>query len=217
MRSADVLVYSTGLLAQVLFSARLLVQWVRSEKAGRVLSPTSFWTASILASMLLMLYGVLRDDLVIIGGQFISYFIYLRNLKLKNQWDHLSWPVRGIAISFPFFALFWLLFSDTHSFSYMLEHSKISGALIAWGGMGQVIFTLRFVYQWYHSERLQQSVIPNGFWLISLVGSLMIISYAIFRLDPVLFIGQIFGIVVYSRNLVLGQRSSRLANQATPS
>ncbi|MFD2245826.1 lipid-A-disaccharide synthase N-terminal domain-containing protein [Pontibacter ruber] len=215
MHKADLLIYSIGLLAQVLFSARLLVQWIQSERAGRVLSPTSFWTASILASMLLMVYGVLRDDLVIIGGQLISYFIYLRNLKLKQQWDRLPWLVQSIAITFPFFGLFWMLFSDTHSFAYILEHSRISGALIAWGGLGQVIFTLRFVYQWYHSERLQQSVIPNGFWLISLIGSLMIISYAIFRLDPVLFIGQIFGIVVYTRNLMLGLRSSRVAQSAT--
>ena len=211
MLRTDLVIYSIGLLAQVLFSARLLVQWIKSEKAGRVLSPTSFWTASILASMLLMLYGVLRNDLVIIGGQVISYFIYLRNLKLKQQWDHLPWLVRSFALSFPLLALLWLVFSDSHGFTYILEHNKISGALIAWGGLGQVVFTLRFVYQWLHSERLQQSVIPNAFWLISLVGSLMIISYAILRLDPVLFIGQVFGIVVYSRNLILGLRSSRVA------
>ena len=73
-----------------------------------------------------------------------------------------------------------------------------------WGGLGQAVFTFRFVYQWYHSERLKESVIPNGFWVISLAGSLMIISYAIFRLDPVLIIGQLFGVVAYSRNFYLG-------------
>jgi lipid-A-disaccharide synthase-like uncharacterized protein len=209
MDISDLLIYGIGLLAQLLFSARLLVQWLQSEKAGKVLSPTSFWTTSILASILLMVYGALRNDLVIIGGQVISYFIYLRNLKLKNEWDQLPWLVRWGAILFPFAAFVWLLFSDTYSFSYIAEHNKISGALIAWGGLGQLIFTLRFVYQWYYSERRKVSVIPNAFWLISLVGSLMIISYAIFRLDPVLFIGQIFGVVVYSRNLIIGMREAR--------
>ena len=206
MTKTNYLIYGIGLLAQLLFSARLLVQWVQSEKAGKVLSPGSFWTTSILASILLMLYGALRDDVVIIGGQVISYFIYLRNLKLKNLWQDVPFAGRWLAILFPFISLAWLLFYDNHTWAALMAHSRISGVLIAWGGLGQVIFTLRFVYQWYYSEKKQQSLIPNGFWLISLVGSLMIMSYAIFRLDPILFIGQIFGVVVYVRNFIIGSR-----------
>ncbi|GAA4444139.1 lipid-A-disaccharide synthase N-terminal domain-containing protein [Pontibacter saemangeumensis] len=209
MDVSEVLIYGTGLLAQLLFSARILIQWVKSEKAGRVLSPASFWTTSIVASILLMAYGALRNDIVIVGGQLVSYFIYLRNIKLKNIWDGLAAPVRWGAVAFPFLAVSWLLWSDQYSFSYIMAHSKISGALIAWGGAGQAVFTLRFVYQWYYSERLQESVIPNGFWVISLAGSLMIISYAILRLDPVLFLGQIFGIAAYSRNMIIGLREHR--------
>lgn len=212
MTKTDYLIYGIGLLAQLLFSARLLLQWIQSEKAGKVLSPASFWTTSILASILLMLYGALREDVVIIGGQVISYFIYLRNLKWKNLWLEVPFLIRWLAILFPFLTFAWLLFFDNYTWTYLLEHNKISGALIAWGGLGQVVFTLRFVYQWYYSERQQQSIIPNGFWLISLVGSLMIISYAIIRLDPILFIGQIFGMVVYVRNFIIGSRQrARLA------
>ncbi|WP_299818914.1 lipid-A-disaccharide synthase N-terminal domain-containing protein [uncultured Pontibacter sp.] len=206
MDISEMLIYGVGLLAQLLFSARILSQWIKSEKAGKVLSPTSFWTTSVIASILLMAYGALRNDIVIVGGQLISYFIYLRNLKLKNLWENLAPPVRWGALLFPFFAIGWLLWSDKYSFSYIMEHSKISGTLIAWGGLGQVVFTLRFVYQWYYSERLQESVIPVGFWVISLVGSLMIMSYAVLRLDPILFLGQIFGLVAYSRNFYLAMR-----------
>ncbi len=211
MTKTNYLIYGIGLLAQLLFSARLLVQWVQSEKAGKVLSPGSFWTTSLLASILLMLYGALRDDVVIIGGQVISYFIYLRNLKLKNLWQDVPFAVRWLAILFPFISFAWLLLYDNHTWASLMAHSRISGALIAWGGLGQVIFTLRFVYQWYYSEKLGQSVIPNGFWLISLVGSLMIMSYAVFRLDPILFIGQIFGVVVYVRNFIIGSRQQKQA------
>ncbi|MDQ4139926.1 MAG: lipid-A-disaccharide synthase N-terminal domain-containing protein [Bacteroidota bacterium] len=206
MIKADYFIYGIGLLAQLLFSARLLLQWIKSEKAGKVLSPASFWTTSILASILLMIYGALREDVVVIGGQVISYFIYLRNLKLKNLWEQVPFVIRWLAIFFPLITFAWLFFYDNYTWTYLLEHNKISGAIIAWGGLGQVIFTLRFVYQWYYSERLQQSIIPNGFWLISLVGSLMIMSYAVIRLDPILFIGQIFGVVVYIRNFILGTR-----------
>ena len=215
MDVSEMLIYGIGLLAQVLFSARILIQWVQSEKAGKVLSPASFWTTSAIASILLMVYGALRNDIVIVGGQLVSYFIYLRNFKLKSIWHNLAVPVRWGAVAFPFLAIGWLLWSDKYSFSYIMEHSKISGALIAWGGAGQVVFTLRFVYQWYHSERLQESVIPVGFWVISLVGSLMIISYAVLRLDPVLFLGQIFGIAAYSRNMIIGLREQQLQQHST--
>jgi lipid-A-disaccharide synthase-like uncharacterized protein len=217
MDVSELLIYGIGLLAQVLFSARILIQWVKSEKAGRMLSPASFWTTSIVASILLMAYGTLRYDIVIVGGQLISYFIYLRNIKLKNIWDTLAAPVRWGAVAFPFVAVGWLLWSDKYSFSYIMEHSKISGALIAWGGAGQMVFTLRFVYQWHYSERLQESVIPIGFWVISLAGSLMIISYAVLRLDPVLLLGQIFGVAAYSRNLIIGLREQQPEQHATTS
>jgi lipid-A-disaccharide synthase-like uncharacterized protein len=202
-------IYGLGLLAQVLFSSRILVQWIQSERAGKVLSPTSFWTFSLLASVLLMMYGILRNDLVILGGQVVSYFIYLRNLRFKNVWQGLPWWGRCPSMVFPGVATLWLLFGDTYSLSYIWQHSSISGALVAWGGVGQAIFTLRFVYQWYYSEKVQVSVLPNGFWVISLVGCLMIILYAILRMDPVLFIGQVFGLVAYSRNLMLGLRQQK--------
>ncbi|TPE43504.1 lipid-A-disaccharide synthase N-terminal domain-containing protein [Pontibacter mangrovi] len=217
MDISEALIYGVGLCAQLLFSARILLQWVMSERAGKVLSPDSFWTTSLLASVLLMAYGALRNDIVIVGGQLISYFIYVRNIKLKQVWEGLAWPVRWGALLFPFAAVGWLLWSETYSFSYIMEHSKASGALIAWGGAGQVIFTFRFVYQWWHSERRQESVIPLGFWVISLVGSLMIMSYAVLRLDPVLFLGQIFGVAAYTRNFMLGLREQRSSPETSSS
>ena len=69
------------------------------------------------------------------------------------------------------------------------------------------MFTLRFVYQWVSSMKRHESVLPAGFWIISLAGSALIISYGIFRADPVLILGQSFGFVAYLRNLVLYFRS----------
>lgn len=66
------------------------------------------------------------------------------------------------------------------------------------------MFTLRFVYQFIFSHRRHVSVLPRGFWIISLAGSGMIITYGIIRLDAVLIIGQAFGFVTYIRNLILG-------------
>jgi len=71
-------------------------------------------------------------------------------------------------------------------------------------GIGsQFIFTLRFVYQWLYSEKQNNSTLPFGFWTLSLIGSVLILIYAIFRKDPVLFIGHILGAVIYIRNIII--------------
>ena len=52
-------------------------------------------------------------------------------------------------------------------------------------------------------------ILPVGFWIISLVGSGIIMAYACFRLEPVLIIGQSVGFVTYSRNIVLCIKNKR--------
>ena len=68
---------------------------------------------------------------------------------------------------------------------------------------GQLLFTARFVVQWIVSERKKRSVIPVAFWYLSLAGSLVLLSYAIYRKDPVFVLGFSFNSVVYIRNLRL--------------
>jgi len=89
----------------------------------------------------------------------------------------------------------------------MLSHGIPSGVL-ALGAIGQAIFLMRFVYQWLYSERKGESVLPLGFWVVSLVGSILILAYAILRrpVDAVLIVGNVFGTVVYARNIVLMRR-----------
>ena len=93
---------------------------------------------------------------------------------------------------------------------HMLLHNEdIPHWLLILGTCAQVVFNLRFVYQWVYSERRKESSLPFGFWMLSLTGALMILTYAIFRLDPVLFLGHVFGSVVYVRNIVIGQRAKK--------
>lgn len=200
------LIFSIGFLAQILFSARQLTQWIASEKAGRILSPLLFWQLSILASFLLMVYGILRNDLVIILGQVITYGVYIRNLHYHGFWAKLPLPVRALAFAFPVLAICWLLGGETYNFQKLLANKEIPTTLLVWGLVGQCVFTFRFIYQWLYSERRKESILPIGFWIISITGSVMVLSYAIFRKDPVLFVGQLFGVIVYSRNILLGLR-----------
>ena len=69
-----------GFVAQALFSARFLVQWIASERAGRSIIPTAFWLFSIGGGVLLFAYSLYRKDPVFIAGQGLGLFIYLRNL-----------------------------------------------------------------------------------------------------------------------------------------
>lgn len=71
------------------------------------------------------------------------------------------------------------------------------------GFIAQVLFFLRFLIQWVVSEKKGESVIPVQFWYLSIVGSLMLLAYSIWRKDPVFILGQCTGSVIYVRNLSL--------------
>ena len=77
------------------------------------------------------------------------------------------------------------------------------------GFLGQIFFTSRFLVQWIVSERRRESVIPLAFWWFSLLGGATLLSYAVWRQDPVFILGQATGLVVYTRNLVLIGRRER--------
>lgn len=80
---------------------------------------------------------------------------------------------------------------------------------IAIGFLGQALFTSRFLVQWIASERRGESVIPVAFWWFSILGGVTLLSYALWRQDPVFIIGQATGLVVYTRNLILIARTRR--------
>jgi lipid-A-disaccharide synthase-like uncharacterized protein len=77
------------------------------------------------------------------------------------------------------------------------------------GFTGQALFTARFLVQWVVSERKRDSVVPVAFWWLSLVGGLTLLSYASYRQDPVIIVGQGMGLVVYARNLMLVGKAKR--------
>jgi lipid-A-disaccharide synthase-like uncharacterized protein len=203
------LIFALGFLAQILFFGRTIAQWFKSEHAGKVISPVIFWQLSLLASLLMLLYGIFRQDFSIILGQMLVYYIYVRNLQLKRAWHKIPLFLRGLFLIAPIAVFIWLLTGEQYSFKSILGNKDVSSFLLIWGSVGQVIFTFRFIYQWIYSEKEKESVLPLGFWIISTIGSLMIFAYSIFRLDPVLFLAHILGLFMYLRNILIyfGKRS----------
>lgn len=81
--------------------------------------------------------------------------------------------------------------------------SSIEFYFLIIGFIGQGVFASRFIIQWIYSERKGQSSIPIAFWYLSIIGGFFLLTYAIFRKDPVIITGQIFGVFIYLRNLIL--------------
>jgi lipid-A-disaccharide synthase-like uncharacterized protein len=202
---SDWIVYSIGFLAQILFSGRLILQWMLSEKSKKVLAPSIFWKLSLFASFLLFVYGYLRDDFAIMLGQTLTYFIYIRNLQLQGEWQKTPKILQLFLWTFPAIIVVYSFNNGTYDLANLLKNEEISLALLIWGSIAQIIFTFRFVYQWIYSEKNKESSLPLGFWLLSLIGSVMILIYAIKREDPVLFVGHIVGSVIYIRNIKLSR------------
>jgi lipid-A-disaccharide synthase-like uncharacterized protein len=71
-----------GLVAQLAFTARFVVQWITSERAGKSIIPLGFWYFSLVGSTGLLVYAIVRADPIFILGQSLGSIIYLRNLML---------------------------------------------------------------------------------------------------------------------------------------
>jgi lipid-A-disaccharide synthase-like uncharacterized protein len=100
-----------------------------------------------------------------------------------NIFTYLSFAanvLRDLSTKYPTFQLdFWLIF----------------------GFIGQAMFTMRFIVQWIASEKKKESVIPVSFWYFSLAGGLIVLFYAIHRMDPVFILAYLPGNFIYFRNL----------------
>ncbi len=192
-----------GFLAQALFSSRIFLQWIISERHKKILTPKLFWEISLFASFLLFIYGYLRDDFAIMLGQVITYYIYIRNMQLEHEWQKMPKLLQIFLYFFPALILAYGFNNNVIDKASLFYNERIPFALMFLGVVSQVLFTLRFVYQWLYSEKVKKSVLPLGFWLLSLLGSLLIFIYAILRLDPVLLAGHFSGIIIYSRNIYI--------------
>ena len=69
------------------------------------------------------------------------------------------------------------------------------------GFIGQFFFSMRFIVQWIASEKHKKSIVPLTFWIFSVLGSSLLLIYAIYRKDPVFILGQAPNLLIYFRNI----------------
>ncbi len=209
----DLIIFSIGFTAQLLFFARSFIQWIKTEKARRIISPVIFWQLSLIASIIMMTYGILRNDPAIIIGQIITFYIYIRNLQISKSWKKIPAYFRYLIPFIPPIFLLIFLLSSNFNFLSIISDKNIPKQLMIFGVIAQIIFTFRFVYQWIIAERSKKSVLIPGFWIISVIGASLTIIYAIIRLDPVLFLSNTGGLVMYARNIIVyckGNKTSEI-------
>lgn len=213
LSGSEILIYLLGFFAQALFGARTVVQWVQSERAGRVVSPTWFWIFSLCGSALFLVYGLIRQDVIILFGQTISFYIYIRNLQLKQVWHKLHQVLRWVIVPLPFVLMLWAWLIAPQRFQNIFTETNFASVALLLGGAGQLLLNFRYVYQWYFSEKAQQSLLPLGFWVISALASLMVVYYGIMNNEPVLLVAQGMGFVVYLRNIWFALRTRAVMAQ----
>ena len=96
--------------------------------------------------------------------------------------------------------------------NYFFNLTNLEIFFLIIGFTGQGLFASRFIIQWLYSEKKGESSIPLAFWYLSIFGGIGLLIYAIFRKDPVIILGQSFGIFIYLRNLILIYRKNNEKN-----
>jgi lipid-A-disaccharide synthase-like uncharacterized protein len=84
------------------------------------------------------------------------------------------------------------------------------------GVLAQLMFSMRFIIQWVVTERARASIMPEYFWYFSCLGGLMLLAYAVYRVDPVFILGQAGGLAIYARNIYFIWYGKRAPEGAVP-
>lgn len=218
------LLYPLGFLSSVAFTLRFLLQWIDSERAKQSVVTDTFWKISLVGNLLLLIHSFIQVQFHVCVVQACNAVISWRNLNLMGppakQWKLLSAIALlggAIVLSSLAFSLqaVWIADADAEWFRTPImpwgkkNQIEVSFLWHAAGSLGIFLFNSRFWVQWWEAETCLRSYLSVFFWWLSLSGALLSLAYFIKLGDVVNFIGPLFGIIPYVRNLML----LRLAKQ----
>lgn len=211
--------YPLGFLSALAFSARFIIQWLLSEKAGKSVAPKAFWQLSLIGNCLLILHTFIQVQYHLCLVQGFNAVISWRNLNLM-QHRRPPVPFYAVLILFLSVAVFisgafifqdWMLSREGNWFRvptapwHTFPADPVSIVWHAVGTIGYLLFSSRFWIQWWFAEQAHTSLLPLAFWWLSLTGALLSIAYFLQMNDTVNLIGPLIGLVPYIRNLMLSQ------------
>jgi len=216
--------YPLGFLSSLAFASRFIVQWLYSEREGASVVPRSFWQLSLIGNTLLLCHAFFQMQYHVSLIQTANAIISWRNLNLM-QAKTSSWTFRTVLL-----LLLSALISMTTA--YILQGYILGVNTLYWfripdtpwtdpaqfavhpywhsvGFIGLNLFASRFWVQWFFAEKAGKSYLGSSFWVISLFGDLLCLSYFFIIRDPVNLIGPLFGLVPYLRNLILIKKQQK--------
>lgn len=193
-----------GWIGNACFFSRFLVQWWRSEKAGRSVAPVAFWWLSLAGTLLLFAYTLHRGELVLLAGFTVNALLYGRNLQLARASEARPRLRRSVLFGIALVALTALIVAGV----LRLRLATLTTPVwLVIGVVGQSVWCSRFVLQWIATERTGESHFPHAFWWVSLAGNSLLLAYAIHLGDPVWIAGLALGPLVQIRNLMLMRKN----------
>jgi len=207
--------YSLGYLSSIAFTARFLIQWVQSEKAGRSVVTPTFWNLSLIGNGLTVFHALIQLQYHLFIVQLINGCIAWRNLNLMNEKPMLFRPFSQLFAGCILVgtALFALSVEGGSWFRTPLHfwQQEVQSLSLGWhllGALGIFLFSARFWFQWWDAEKARESYLPEVFWWLSVAGGALSLVYFIVLRDPVNIVGPAFGLIPYIRNLILIRRET---------
>jgi lipid-A-disaccharide synthase-like uncharacterized protein len=189
-----------GWLGNGCFFLRIALLWWHAERTRTNQAPRLVWILSLAGSVLLGCYAYSRGAPVLLAGFVINGLIYSRNLRLEGP-ESRKIPTFWAALLGA--GALAVLVASGAAGARIMPTESLTWIVIA--VLGQGIWSSRFVVQWWQSEQRESSYFPPAFWLVSLAGNLLLLSYAIHLRDPVFMAGLVFGPVIQVRNLMISR------------
>lgn len=220
--------YPLGFLSAFAFSARMLLQWIKSEAKGESIVMPAFWKLSLCGNLLLLTHAFIQAQFHVCLIQTCNAIISWRNLNLMQTSENQITTKRTILLLLGAMA--------TITFAFALQGYFISSGVSEWfripatpwqinagkqvslswhlmGFFGLILFSSRFWLQWWCIEMYKVSYLGSAFWWCSLIGESLCLTYFLRIEDPVNFIGPVFGLIPYLRNLMLIYKKKKQPSQ----
>jgi len=195
-----------GLVANCLFTARVIIQWAASEKQKKSIAPVTFWWASLAATNIMVFYSIQKVEAAFLLGYTINLVSYTRNLMLSypkpRLWNIMCYVITAIVFAGALGFLLYLAKSASLS-AQVPSIVQTHGKWIYLGLVSNLIWSTRFIPQWIYSEKKRRSVLPLWFWIWSLIGQVFCLLYALILHDLVFILGFLFNGIPIARNIML--------------
>lgn len=212
------LLYPLGFLSAIAFSARVLIQWLTSEAKKQSTVMPLFWQLSLCGNVLLAIHAFIQVQFHVCAIQVCNAIISWRNLNLMQSFDKQISMRRTLCFLLGAPLILTILFTIQGHFLIgdnqdwfripiapwqSKDHSQVTFIWHVIGTTGLALFGSRFWVQWWYAEHHRQSYLGSAFWWISLCGEGICLIYFLKINDAVNYIGPLFAMIPYIRNLML--------------